>query len=92
MYSFVRTLRNAGHTRRYSIQATSSGWEVREEQDNKIVRRTHYQDWHRVERARRIFVIKFDGLCAEGWQETSEGRAPELEPSDDAFSGYSTKR
>jgi hypothetical protein len=70
MYSFEKTLRNAEHTRRYSIRTTSSGWEVREEQDSKVVRQAHYQDWHRVERARLVFVIKFDCLRAEGWQET----------------------
>ena len=70
MYSFVKTLRNADHTCRYSIQSTNGGWEVREERDSQIVRKAHYQDWHRVERARRVFVSKSDGLLAEGWQET----------------------
>ena len=69
MYSFVRNLRHAGHTRSYIIDTTPTGWEVREEQDSKVVRRTHYQDWHRVERARTVFVMKFASLQAQGWQE-----------------------
>ena len=69
MYSFVKSLRNDGHTRRYSIEATNNGWEVREERDSKVVRQTHYQDWHRVERARSVFAFKFDTLRAQGWQE-----------------------
>jgi type III secretory pathway component EscV len=70
MYSFEKTLRNADHTLRYSIQTTQSGgWVVREEKDSKVIRQTHYQDWHRVERARRVFFIKYDSLRAEGWQE-----------------------
>ena len=70
MYSFVKTLRNADRTLRYTIQTTQSGgWVVREEQDSKVVRQVHYQDWHRVERARRVFAIKSDNLCAEGWRE-----------------------
>jgi hypothetical protein len=70
MYSFEKKLRNADHTLRYSIRTTThGGWEVREEQDSKVVRQIHYHDWHRVERARRAFSIKLDSLRAEGWQE-----------------------
>jgi hypothetical protein len=70
MYSFVKSVRNAEHTRRYTIRTTGLGWEVREEQDSKVVRKSLYYDWHRVERARKVIVIKLDGLRAEGWQET----------------------
>ena len=49
---------------------------MREEQDSKIVRQTHYQDWHRVERARSVFVIKAITLREEGWQEISPGQRP----------------
>ena len=53
MYPFVKSLQKADHIRRYSIQPTSAGWEVREEQDSEILRHSFYQDWHRVERALR---------------------------------------
>lgn len=69
MDPFVKSLRKADHTRRYSIQATSAGWEVREEQDSEIVRHSFYQDWHRVERARQSFSLKLNTLREEGWSE-----------------------
>jgi hypothetical protein len=69
MYSFIKSLRKADHIRRYSIQATEVGWEVREEQDAQILRHHFYQDWHRVERARHAFTMKLDVLREQGWQE-----------------------
>jgi hypothetical protein len=69
MYSFVKNLQKEEHTRRYTIRSTASGWEVREEQDHEILRRTYYQDWHRVERARLGFRLKLDVLRQEGWRE-----------------------
>ena len=69
MYAFLKSLRKADHIRRYSIQATSAGWEVREEQDSEIVRHSYYQDWHRVERALQSFSLKLDVLRQEGWRE-----------------------
>ncbi len=65
---FTRSLRNADRTRRYSISATPAGWEVREEQDSQVVRRVEYQDWHRVERARRSFGLEVRELEAAGWR------------------------
>ena len=69
MYSYVRRLKKEDHTRRYTIQSTETGWEVREEEDAEILRRTHHQDWHRVERARLNITLKMDALRGEGWQE-----------------------
>ena len=69
MFPFVKSLRKADHIRRYSIQATPAGWEVREEQDSEIVRHSFYQDWHRVERARQSFSLKLNMLRDEGWRE-----------------------
>ena len=69
MYSFAKSLRKADHTRHYSIRAANSGWEVREEQDSQVVRQKQYYDWHRVERARRMFAIKLDLLREQGWQD-----------------------
>ena len=42
MYSFAKSLRKANHTLHYSIRATNSGWEVREEQDSQVVRQKRY--------------------------------------------------
>jgi hypothetical protein len=67
MLAFDKSLRFLDKTRRYSIAATDTGWEVREERDNKVVRKVQYQDWHRVERARRSIWNELDVLQREGW-------------------------
>lgn len=69
MISFDKSVRNHQQTRRYSILATDSGWEVREERDSEVVKQVHYQDWHRVERARRSIAIELDQLERSGWSE-----------------------
>ena len=69
MYAFTKQLKNRQHTHRFSISTTDSGWEVREERDSKVVKRTTYKDWHRVERARRSISIELDNLRREGWSE-----------------------
>ena len=66
---FEKSLRNQAQTRRYSINATDDGWEVREERDSEVVKRVRYQDWHRVERARRSIAIELDALRNKGWRE-----------------------
>jgi hypothetical protein len=65
MYS--KSLRNHDRTLRFSIAATQSGWEVREERDSQVVKKVHYQDWHRVERARRSISNELDALQRQGW-------------------------
>ena len=66
---FSKSLRYHQQTRRYSIAVTPTGWEVREERDSEVVKRVHYQDWHRVERARRSITIELDALRRKGWSE-----------------------
>ena len=66
---FEKSLRNQAQTRRYSINTTDDGWEVREERDSEVVKRVRYQDWHRVERARRSIAIELDALRNKGWRE-----------------------
>ena len=66
---FALTLCSTGHVRRYSIRATtSSGWEIRLEEDSKLRRLDHYDDWHRVERALALFSREASALQASGWQ------------------------
>jgi hypothetical protein len=67
MFSFDKRLKHEGNTRRYSISPTETGWEVREERDSKVVKKVRYQDWHRVERARRSITIELDDLQRQGW-------------------------
>jgi len=68
MYAFNRKLQYLDHTRRYSIAVTAEGWEVREERDSQVVRQARYQDWHRVERARRSITTELEDLRNKGWQ------------------------
>ena len=69
MVAFDKCLRLHEQTLRYSIAVTPTGWEVREERDSEVVRTVHYQDWHRVERARRSIRIALDDLQRQGWSE-----------------------
>ena len=69
MYSFEKSLKKADQTRRYTIQTTDAGWEVREEDGSQITRHTFYQDWHRVERARLSIALRMNVLREQGWQE-----------------------
>ena len=71
MFSFDKQLKYHDNTRRYSIAATDAGWEVREERDSKIVKKVQYQDWHRVERARRSITIELNDLQRNGWSEVN---------------------
>ncbi|MEY4094613.1 MAG: hypothetical protein RLZZ53_1812 [Acidobacteriota bacterium] len=64
---FSKSLRNQEHTLRYSISATEAGWEVSEERDSHVVKKVQYQDWHRVERARRSISNELDELQRQGW-------------------------
>lgn len=69
MLSFDKQVRLQQQTRRYSIAVTDAGWEVREERDHEVVRQVRYQDWHRVERARRSIAMELDELHSKGWLE-----------------------
>jgi hypothetical protein len=68
---FEKQLRYRDQTRRYSIATTPTGWEVREERGNKVVRTQHLRDWHRVERVRQSIVVEMDSLREEGWRDVN---------------------
>lgn len=69
-FMLSRILQRPGHTRRFVIaRAGALGWEVTEEEDSRIVRTTHYTDWHRVECARAIIDLQVSTLAGEGWVE-----------------------
>lgn len=68
---FSKSIRYREQTRHYSISATDAGWEVREERDSQVVRKVQYQDWHRVERARRFITNELDELQSQGWLEVA---------------------
>lgn len=66
---FAKELSHDGHTKRFSVsRAGERGWEIREEQDSRVVRQTCYTDWHRVERALTLFSLQVSQLASEGWQ------------------------
>ena len=61
-------LTHSGHTRRFQIKPLdAAGWEVREEEDSRLVSTRVYNDWHRVERARSAFQIAVLTLKQDGW-------------------------
>lgn len=64
---FSKSLRYQQQTLRFSIHSTQTGWEVSEERDSQVVKKVQYQDWHRVERARRSISIELDALQRKGW-------------------------
>ena len=68
---FEKHLKYLDQTRRYSIASTPTGWEVREERGNEVVRQQHYHDWHRVERVRQSIVVELNALREEGWREVN---------------------
>jgi hypothetical protein len=48
-----------GHVARLSVSKnTNAGWEIREERDDRVVRRAQLTDWHRVERALQVFELQ----------------------------------
>ena len=66
---FSKELHHAGHTKRFSIQENGrDGWDVREEQDNRVLREACYTDWHRVERALSAFTQEIGQLEDSGWR------------------------
>ena len=71
MTQFVKSFRQAGRVRRYTIQSTSDGWNVRKEENDRVLQQSCVHDWHRVERARRAFVSEFTALMESGWREES---------------------
>lgn len=69
---FSKQLTSAdGHVLRYLIAPHGArGWEVLEEQDERVVRRVCYTDWHRVERARTVIDLRVSSLRSSGWVES----------------------
>ena len=65
---FEKELHNDGHVKRFSVsQNGSDGWDVREEQDDRVLKHVRYTDWHRVERALSVFALQIGQLEERGW-------------------------
>jgi hypothetical protein len=68
---FTKELTQAGHRRRFSIsERGKTGWEVRDVQDEKVLKQIYYTDWHRVERAQQMFNVLIEELESRGWAVT----------------------
>ena len=66
---FNAELSYAGHSRRFVIgQAALGGWELTVEEDDAVVSRVLYTDWHRVERALSAVTRRVSELEADGWR------------------------
>ena len=62
-----RVFCKAGQTRRFLVEAVEScGWEVRDEENSRVLRRIRTRDWHRVERA--LLALSVEAKAA-GWSE-----------------------
>jgi hypothetical protein len=67
---FSRRLRSDEHVREFVIdEADDRGWEVREKQDDTVIKRTWIHDWHRVENAMMRFALEAIQLERAGWVE-----------------------
>jgi hypothetical protein len=66
---YARMLRKASTIRRFTITNLPAGWDVRDEQDSRVLRRVVYYDWHRVERASLAFSLEVQALLERGWTE-----------------------
>ena len=68
--SLNRFFNSHGQVHRFIVTSDLTGWEVREEEDSTVLRRTHREDWHRVERDVMLFQIRATSLKGQGWSET----------------------
>ena len=65
---FTRRLQSRDHVKAFVVdEADERGWEVREEEDYRVVRRTWLHDWHRVEHAVMRFGLEATQLERDGW-------------------------
>jgi hypothetical protein len=64
---FQMRMRNADRTRRFQVREQGGRWEVSTEEDSRVVRSVHYDDWHRVERALAAFRLEVSALEQQGW-------------------------
>ena len=67
---FAKRFSSQDHTRSFTVgDADERGWEIREEEDNQVIKRTWLHDWHRVENMMMRFAIEATQLQSAGWIE-----------------------
>ena len=65
---FSIALRHEQHTRQYAVSASQpSGWELTLQEDLERIKRVHFEDWHRVERAVAVVRLEIEDLTSRGW-------------------------
>ena len=75
MYSIALT--HDAHTRRYRVTPSQpSGWELTMSADQQPIRRVHFEDWHRVERALVLIEREVRKLREDGWHVEQKPGAP----------------
>jgi hypothetical protein len=66
---FSATLVRGDHTRTFDIRPVQpEGWEASEHDGQRLVRRQHCSDWHRVERTLERYAQEIAQLKEHGWQ------------------------
>ena len=71
---FARRFFGEGRTLRFSVERDArAGWEVRQEEDDRVVKVMHCHDWHRVEGMMAAFDLKAFELEQKGWRELAAG-------------------
>ena len=68
---FSRRLRSEEHTREFVVDDADECWEVREEENHRVIKRTQMEDWHHVENAIMRFALEATQLQRAGWVEIS---------------------
>ena len=74
---FERHFINQGRVHRFVVTNDRKGWEVREEEDEAVLRRARRQDWHRVERDIQLFEMRALALMG-GEPDRTPGTGPAL--------------
>jgi hypothetical protein len=65
---FTKELHQQGYTRKFTVSdRRRDGWEIRAEEDNRVLKQAVYTDWHRVERALSLFTLEIGELESRGW-------------------------
>ena len=66
---FLLELSRGTETRSFLVKNVElKGWELSEVENRHPVRRVHYRDWHRVERAIAWIRYQADLMQEEGWE------------------------
>jgi hypothetical protein len=65
----IVTLLRADRFRSFLVSASSTGWEASAREDQGVLHRQHYTDWHRVERTLMRYRREIAQLRAQGWRD-----------------------